>query len=56
MDSRMIPTRFTETSVGDMFVGLYKISQLDVFIALKYLKMQSQNHDRPLLRLKFDPF
>ncbi|XP_014360291.1 beta carbonic anhydrase 1 isoform X3 [Papilio machaon] len=24
MDSRMIPTRFTETSVGDMFVGTEK--------------------------------
>lgn len=22
MDSRMIPTRFTETNVGDMFVGM----------------------------------
>lgn len=24
MDSRMIPTRYTDTHVGDMFVGGYK--------------------------------
>ena len=24
MDSRMLPTRFTQTKVGDMFIGTYK--------------------------------
>lgn len=31
MDSRMIPTRFTKTNVGDMFVGK------DFFIYVQYL-------------------
>jgi hypothetical protein len=32
MDSRMIPTRFTETNVGDMFVGecLYSLKGFEV--------------------------
>ncbi|XP_052753925.1 beta carbonic anhydrase 1 isoform X2 [Galleria mellonella] len=36
MDSRMIPTRFTETSVGDMFVGT------KTNIAIKVLAMYAQ--------------
>ncbi|XP_051170435.1 beta carbonic anhydrase 1 isoform X4 [Leptopilina boulardi] len=37
MDSRMIPTRFTETNVGDMFVG----TTLDLIIST-FIRSTSQ--------------
>lgn len=42
MDSRMIPTRFTETNVGDMFVGECLCSLQD-FERIEFLRQTLVN-------------
>jgi hypothetical protein len=49
MDSRMIPTRFTETNVGDMFIGMLSVR----CIRLYCFSSKNRERDHKILLIKY---